>query len=241
MKTFRSKIGPLVEQPYFSLSDIENTCTDELEREGFYPDKPERIRIERFIEKRFKISVSYEDTPPGTLGCTHFGPKGVEAIVVSRALEETQTVISRRRVNTTLAHEAGHGIFHAALFGLAAAKDVAPLFGPEFDAATPRILCREEGIPTGDSGEARRNYDGRWWEFQANKALGALLLPRALVIQCLDPLLVGHGTLGEKWLERNRWGDGVRKLVDVFDVNPVVGRLRLQAIFPDVDGKQLTF
>lgn len=240
MRTFRSRSGPFVEQPYFTLDEIERICRDELEKEGKYPDKPEPIRIERFIEKRFKISVRYEDTPPGTLGYTNFGPKGVEAIVVSRPLEQTQTTVSRRRVNSTLAHEAGHGLLHTVLFGLAAAEDIAPLFGPEFDVKSPRILCRDESVPASDQGGARRGYDGRWWEVQANKAMGALLLPRELVIQCLDSLLVAHGSFGEKWLEKNTLEEGARKLVDVFDVNPVVGRLRLQAIFPDADGKQLT-
>lgn len=241
MKTFRSKSGPFLEQPYFELDEIERICTDELEKEGFYPNKPEPIRIERFIEKRFKVSARYEDTPPGTLGYTKFGPKGVEAIIVSRSLESTQTTVSRRRMNTTLAHEAGHGLLHTASFVLAAANDVTPLFGGEFDTKAQRILCRDENISGGEQQTQRRNYDGRWWEVQANKAMGALLLPRELVVQCLETVLVTRGSFGEKWLEQNRREEAVRKIAEVFDVNPVVGRFRLQAIFPEGDGDQLTF
>lgn len=241
MKTFRSKSGPFTEQPFFTIEEIERTCTDELEKEGLYPDKPEPIRIERFIEKRFKVSPCYEDVPAGVLGYTKFGPNGVEAVIVSRSLEENKAPQSRRRVNTTLAHEAGHGLLHAVLFALAAAEDVAPLFGAEFDAKSPRILCRDEDVSGSERPRtAGRGYDGRWWEHQANKAMGALLLPRDLVIQSLDSLLASSGSFGEKRLERNRWEEGVRKLSDVFDVNPVVGRIRLQVMFPDADGRQLT-
>jgi hypothetical protein len=143
-------------------------------------------------------------------------------------------------MNTTLAHEAGHGLLHTALFVLAAANDVKPLFGGEFDVKTQRILCRDENISGGEQRTTKRSYDGRWWEVQANKAMGALLLPRELVVQCLDTVLVARGNLGEKWLEQNRREDAVRRIVDAFDINPVAGRLRLQTIFPEGDEDQLT-
>ena len=240
MKTFRSKSGPFLEQPYFTPDEIERICTDELQKEGLYPAKPEHIRIERFIEKRFKVSPRYEDIPAGVLGYTKFGPHGVEAVVISRSLEENKTPSSRRRVNTTLAHEAGHGLLHTVLFSLAAAEDVAPLFGGEFYSKAQRILCRDEDISGREQQVVRRGYDGCWWEVQANKAMGALLLPRDLVIKCIDDMLVTRGSFNEKWLEQDRREKAVQRLVDIFDVNPVVGRFRLQAIFPDLDGRQLT-
>ena len=36
----------------------------------------------------------------------------------------------------------------------------------------------------------------RWWEFQANKAMGALLLPKALVGKAREPFLEAQGMLG---------------------------------------------
>ncbi len=240
MKTFRSKSGPFLEQPYFTLNEIERICTDELQKEELYPDHPEHIRIERFIEKRFKVTPRYEDIPAGVLGYTKFGRNGVEAVIISRAIEENKTPSSRRRVNTTLAHEAGHGLLHTVLFSLAVAEDVAPLFGGEYDPKAQRILCRDEEISGGEQRVAKRGYDGRWWEVQANKAMGALLLPRELVIKCIDDVLVTRGSFGAKCLEQDQREKAVQKLVDVFDVNPVVGRLRLQAIFPDSDEHQLT-
>ncbi|MBU2573539.1 MAG: hypothetical protein KKH28_05625 [Elusimicrobia bacterium] len=207
---------------------------------SLYPDNPEPIRIDRFIEKRFNISPKYEVLPPGVLGYTQFGSQ-VEAIVVSQSLAEDQTPVSRRRVNTTLAHEAGHGFLHAYLFMLASAKDITPFLTKEFDVDSHRILCRDDIIHGTEQGGARRRYAGRWWEFQANKAMGALLLPRELVIKCLDTLLVDRGSFGEKWLTPGQREAAAQKLVSAFDVNPIVGRLRLQTLYPEGDEQQLTF
>ncbi len=241
MKTFRCNSGPFSEQPYFTPEEFEQICRDELQKAGLYPDKPEPIRIERFIEKRFSITPRYEDMPDGVLGYIRFGPMGVESIVVSRALSEEQTAVARRRLNTTLAHEAGHGLLHAHLFALAASHDVVPLFSPEYDVEAQRILCRDAVIPGGTQVAAGRRYDGRWWEFQANKAMGALLLPRDLVVKCLNALLVPRGTFGEMWIKPEQREVAVQKLVSTFDVNPVVGRLRLEELFPKADEQQLTF
>src|ERR1700751_5345024 len=75
------------------------------------------IRIERFVEKEFKTALRYEDLGPDNLGCTIFNSSGaVEAILVSRSLEEQNTIPARRRVRSTVAHEAGHGLLHGSLF-----------------------------------------------------------------------------------------------------------------------------
>src|SRR3989338_2599338 len=241
MKTFRSKHGPFLDQPYFEFKEIERICLNELQNVGLLPQTPGAIRIERFIEKRFNIVPIYDDVPSEVLGYTRFGAKGVEAIIVSRDLEEKWDEVSRRRANTTLAHEAGHGLLHTDLFSLVHSDDVATLFGPEFDASTLRILCRDENIAGGRQEISQGRYDGRWWEFQANQAMSALLLPCSLVIQCVDSFLVNQGMLGGKVLEEVRREEAVRQVSAVFDVNPVVGRIRLQEIFPIGDAHQLTF
>ena len=239
MRTHRSNVGPFAERPYFTQDDIERISLDELEKVSLLPTTPEPIRIERFIEKRFDVRASYEDTPPGVLGYTLFGPKGVESVIVSRALEQDTSKVSQRRVNTTLAHEAGHGLLHAHLFALATAEDVISLFNGELEKNTPRILCRDGTVAGGQEGA--RRYDGRWWELQANQVMGALLLPRDLVLVALRSRLVDRGSFGEKTLEEANRELAARELSEVFDVNPVVARIRLGQIFPPQDSKQLTF
>jgi hypothetical protein len=233
MKTFRSKAGPLPERPYYKLSEIETICTDALRDEGLYPEKPEPIRIERFIEKRFHLRVDYRDLPDGLLGYTAFGPRGVQEVVVSRALVENGDRVAERQANSTLAHEAGHGLLQGHIIALAGDR-VGTLFNSEVDPKKPAILCRDPR-PQG-----ARGYDGRWWEFQANQAIGALLLPKPFVIEALSGHLSTSGAFGRQNLPPERRERAVREVAQVFDVNPAVARIRLEDVFPEAESGQLT-
>ena len=73
-------------------------------------------RIERFIEKKFGLIPEYLSLPAGVLGYTVFGPSHPTRMVIDRGLAETDSIVAQRRINTTLAHEAGHCIFHTQLF-----------------------------------------------------------------------------------------------------------------------------
>ena len=138
MKSYMNTVGPFRERPFYTQSDIENMCLDELSRAELLPSKPAPIRIERFIEKRFKVSPSYEDLPDGVLGLTKFTDKGVREIVVSRALEEEGSEVAERRIRTTLGHETGHGLLHSHLFVLALNEQ--PMFGDFSDPKKPKVL-----------------------------------------------------------------------------------------------------
>jgi hypothetical protein len=228
MKSFRS--GPSSKQPYFTPSQIDQICCDELRKEVLFPGAPEAIRIDRFIEKRFRVSPQYEDLPAGVLGFTRFSKDGVKAVVISAALDAEGGKVAERRVRTTMAHEAGHGLLHAHLF----AFDEIPLHLFDQDSHSgDQILCR--GVQ-GDEQTTGR-YDGRWWEFQANRAMGGLLCPRPLVQEAMKPFLVPSGLLGVEILDESRRETSVRTLADIFDVNPVVARIRVSELFPAETGQ----
>src|SRR6266550_2761460 len=143
MKSYRPTSGPFAERPFYELKEIEGICAEELHGVGLYPARPEPVRVERFIEKRFRVSPTYEELPDGVLGYTRFNRDGVEAIVVSCALCEEGTRAAERRINTTLAHEGGgHGLLHAYLFVLGA--DTRSLFAGDADIGSTRILCRDD-------------------------------------------------------------------------------------------------
>lgn len=239
MKTVRAKSGPFAERPYYELGEIERICTEELLAVGLYPTRPEPVRVERFIEKRFHISPAYETLPKGVLGYTRFNGDGVEAIVVSRALCDEGGRTAERRVSTTLAHEgAGHGLLHAYLFVVD--TPATSLFDQGADVGSGRILCRDDSV--GDRGkDVRPSYSGRWWEFQANQAMGAFLLPRRLVEESLERMLERRGTLGHPVLPAASRTRAAGLLAQVFDVNPVVARIRLCELYPEHEERQLTF
>ena len=108
--------GPFTERSYLPTSRIEQLCEDALRSVGLYPDVPSATRIERFIEKKFSLTPEYDALPTGVLGYTVFGPLGPIGMVVNRGLAEADSRVAQRRISTTLAHEAGHCLFHAHLF-----------------------------------------------------------------------------------------------------------------------------
>jgi hypothetical protein len=232
MKIMRGGAGRFPERPYFSDREIEKLCVDELRKVGLYPSHPGPVRIERFIEKRFKVSPTYADLPDGVLGFTKFDANGVREIVIAASLEGPEGTPTERRLRATLAHEGGHGLMHAHLFALGTKP--ASLFG-DGDSA-PKILCRDmlgETQPT-------HGYDGRWWELQANKAIGGLLMPRSLVEEAIRSFTAPLGSLGQVTIPETNRDAAVRELANIFNVNPVVARIRLADIFPAEESGQLT-
>jgi hypothetical protein len=215
--------GPFPFQLYFEdLGEIDEICLEALERQSLLPSEPAPIRIERFVEKEFKTTLRYEDLGPDNLGCTIFNSfGGVEAIVVSRSLEEQNTTPARRRARSTVAHETGHGLLHGSLF-----------IGDNFPGGggnQRRILCRSEDILV----ERDRPYRGRWWEFQANQAIGSLLLPRSLMNVFCDQCGIGVDSSGSLMLVSSERESLAKRAAVTFDVNPIVARIRLNSLFPE--------
>lgn len=232
MKTVYSKTGPFLERPHFKVSEIEEMCAGELRSVGLYPSRPEPTRIERFIEKRFGLSPTYETVPDGVLGFTRFGADGVREIVIAADLEADEGTPGERRLRATLAHEAGHGLMHAYLFCLGSKPT--SLFGDSDE--SPKILCRDV------QGEAKvtRGYDGRWWEFQANQAIGGLLMPRRLVEQVLQSFTRSVGSFGQVAVPEGKKEAVIGELSKTFNVNPAVARIRLSDMLPSENERQLS-
>jgi Zn-dependent peptidase ImmA (M78 family) len=168
--------------------------------------------------------------PDGVLGFTRFGKDGVKAVVISETLDQDKSQVAARRVRTTIAHEGGHGLLHSHLFAL----DDIPLHLFDRDSHSgDQILCRDVH---GDDKKIHR-YDGRWWEVQANRAMGSLLCPKPLVLEAIKPHLSSAGLLDTQVLEESPREAAVRALADIFDVNPVVTRIRLADLYPTQTGQ----
>jgi hypothetical protein len=208
-------------QLYFDdLGEIDDICLEALKKQSLLPPTPAPIRIERFVEKQFKTALRYEDLGPGILGCTVFNSSGaVDAILVARSLEEQNTIPARRRTRSTVAHEAGHGLLHGSLY----IDDNFPDRGEK----QRRILCRSEDILV----ETKSSYRGRWWEFQANQAIGSLLLPRPLMDALLDESEIEIDSSETRILTPTQRESLAKKAAVTFDVNPIVARIRLDSLF----------
>ena len=232
MKTIRTSTGPFSERPHFEPAEIDRTCLEQLRKSGLYPSKPEPIRIDRFIEKRFGVVPTYDDLPDGVLGYTEFGKSGVRAIVVSRTLGDETGQTAERRVRSTLAHEAGHGFLHGHLFALD--QPTPNLFSKDVCQGR-QILCRQVlDVQTGNTGQ-----NPYWSEYQANRTIGGLLLPRGLVAAALKPYMVSVGKLGGLVLDSARISEAIRLLSETFDVNPVVARYRIDDLYSAENSGQM--
>lgn len=236
MRTYRSNSGPFLEKPFYGPADFESICVDALRSVELFPASPSPVRIDRFIEKRFKVQPTYAPLPAGVLGFTRFGAKGVEEIVVSQALDEEGTTSADRRLRTTLAHEGGHGLLHTHLFAFGVRPD--SLFSGELDPNAPKILCRDDVQTGGDDAGKKPPY--KWWEYQANQAMGTLLLPQSLVENALETLLEIQGLLGARVLPTAKRESAMRLIAEAFDVNPIVAKYRLEALYPPSAEQQLT-
>lgn len=237
MRSVRASSGPFDERPYYEDSEIEEIALEALRAVELLPKHSEPVRIDRFVEKRFGVVPRYDDLPPGILGFTRFGSGSVEEVVLSRSLSEDGGRVAERRLTSTLAHEAGHMLLHGYLFSLERRQP--SLFLEDVDPTARRILCRTDAVGATTVGSAR--YDGRWWEYQANQMIGPLLIPRPALNEVLRPLLTHRGQMELRTLEDERRGEAVRRLATVFDVNPVVARIRLDKILACSDERQLTF
>lgn len=224
MRTYRAHKGPFVEAIHYTDGDVERIVLEELRAVQLLPLHPEPIRVDRFVEKRFGVAVEPLEMRDGVLGFSEFGPTGVRAVYVAASLDEDRSVPGQRRLRSTIAHEAGHCLLHTHLFAL---PETLPLFSDNSDPNAPKVLCRDFGSDSG----AARPYNGEWWEFQANMAMAHLLLPTPLLREAVTPYLEVVGNLGTIMLSQEQLETAARGLAEVFDVNPVVSRLRLQKLF----------
>jgi hypothetical protein len=56
----------------------------------------------------------------------------------------------------------------------------------------------------------------------------------------LEPYMTAAGALDLPTLDHERRGEAERALAEIFDVNPVVARLRIADLYPLAEGGQLT-
>jgi len=234
VKVFSNRGGVFKQTLFFKPKEMDAMCVQALSEAGLLPAEPQLIRIERFVEKHFECAVAYEEVLEGVLGCTVFEKNGaVKLVAVSPSIDDG-TESGTRRTRSTLEHEGGHCLMHPTLFMETESQMSFGGAHENLDFRERRVLCR-----AGDVAAKAKRYDGRWWEYQANRAIGGLLLPRKLVEACVDPLLEASGGLGLRSLPEDRRNEAERSVASVFDVNPVVARIRLSEMYPESEQMEL--
>jgi hypothetical protein len=233
MLQFRTTSSPFKQQTFYKQVELEFMCLDELRKAELLPLEPEPIRIETFVTKRFGVTPDYSaPLPNGILGLTRFGNSGPTDVFISKSLGEDTSDVGRRRTNATLAHEAGHGLLHGYLFVISGRKGgfslgrCASVADPAsgVDMTDRSFLCRD--VDTNVTGHA-------WWEWQADAMIGPLLMPSPLVGKLLktefDVMMPSLKT-GSISLQSNDVPAILKKMAEIFDVNPAAARIRLEKI-----------
>ncbi len=178
-----SETSPFATTIYLDRSEIDDMCEAALRDAGHLPTEPKPIEIEPFIEGYFRATVDYgTDLGEDVMGFTFFNEKAASKVVGASPRLDDGSKVGERRIRATLGHEAGHCLIHPILF--LPDTDQRSLLGTNIDLANRRILCR-----TQDMKEASRRFDGRWWEYQANCAIGGFLLPwrRLPILRLTEP------------------------------------------------------
>lgn len=242
MQRYRAKSGPFEFVLRFSHEEIDQMCLEALQKAGCLPQTPEPIRIDRFIEKHFTANIIYEDLDPGILGYTAFQQDGsISAVGVSSRLDDGRAA-SERRLRSTLAHEGGHCLLHPSIFMQTEGQVHFDTSGSiNVSLKDRRFLCRDNDVDPAAAKQPAKAYDGRWWEWQANRAIGGFLLPKQLVLAALEPMLAKALVTGSPSLPASSREAASRHLAETFDVNPVVARIRISEMFPDASGRQMEF
>lgn len=177
--TTKRNPGPFLNSFFIADKQIDRIAKACLEAVSLMPTSPGPVAIEKYPERRWRISEDYEDLPPGCLGCAWFSESGLVGLSISRELGEDTSRTGIVRTRSTLAHEIGHGELHAAAYAEKLRFDASQmsLFG-EIQEGRRGFMCREDQIS--------RPRNDEWWEIQANKFMAATLLPKHLLRQVVE-------------------------------------------------------
>jgi len=76
----------------------------------------------------------------------------------------------------------------------------------------------------------QKESKGDWWEFHANRAIGALLMPKQLLPMFLEPFYSQFGTTKLSDLPTKSQRQIIDAASRTFDVNQAVARKRLKLL-----------
>jgi Zn-dependent peptidase ImmA (M78 family) len=228
-----------------SIFDWPMHCEGELEEmvaralmkhRGVLPAEPGPISIDRLIEEMFGFNETYEDLGPGILGEIRFGiedrPLGIRIARRLGDIDPANPSIDHER-RLTLSHECGHGLAHSKLFADKLRRERDPRF-KQFRTEETRIVCHERDINSGTARPAVRSSSDDWLEWEANYLMGALLLPRDLVLSFVRPWLTGRvDGIAPRRLPAGRRSFAIAATATAFQVGEEIAARRLSTLVPN--------
>lgn len=219
MREGKDPTGKMPYRVWYEEDEIDSIMEDELLKSGRrHHDRGSAVDIDSFVEQHLRITPAFVTLPEGVQGATDFTPSGKVTMRICAELSEragNREPGAENLIRTTLAHEAAHVLLHRALF----LKQSEALFSTEVPKGT---LCRDVR-PVG-------SYSGEWWEWQANRGMGALLLPRREMV----PYLSSHTIAFESGDE-----SVLRDVAQKYAVSTQVARYRFEQLSGSANRAQM--
>lgn len=234
MRTSRDVRSPWGQRLWLADDEFESVMDDIRHQAGadtFTEDAG--VDVETVLARVYNPAIDFRPLPRGVLGRTTFLPDGKLTVEISSDLsdEAEHSKVAHRRLRSTVGHECSHIGFHRHLYVV---NDGPGLF-PELR-RDPAVLCYTPTIDNPSQGVSD------WWEYQANRGMAALLLPKALFREQTRGVL---GLLGlasmEEAIAVGRGEAVLDELIRIFDVNRPVIFYRLQqfGFIPDPEQARL--
>lgn len=208
---------------WYALQEIEcimDAARESVPESAFVPLRG--ICVDALAAHACQAEIVAGQLPPNVLGAVAASGAGSFVITLEEQLARAarHSTVARRRLRATIAHECAHVLLHRER--LAGRADVG--------VASPATLCRTPSVEPSAAAQLPRSH-GDPLEFQANRGMSALLLPRNLFESELDRVLLDNGMESfSVALCFQREKPVVQALANVFDVNPIMILLRLQAL-----------
>lgn len=224
MRCYRDAKSPWGEGIWYDDREFAEIMDELRERAGHdIFVQGEGVDVEAMLLRLYGLSPDVRDLGEDVLGRTIFHRDGRLELEISRDLtnEAEASTVGRRRLRSTLAHECAHIALHRHLYVLDESK---PLF-PEMSSKPPGFLCRVTAID--DKGRFASTRE--WWEYQANRGMASLLLPRGLIRDHLSRILDEQGFDNMNGALKS--GEGatvIQEVMAVFDTSFEMTLYRLQ-------------
>ena len=225
MRTTRDPLSPWGERIWYDEADFDSIMDEVRGRATASFEAGRGVDVDAILEQVYGVTPDFGDVEAGCLGRTLFHPNGELEVLISRQLSNKAhvSIVDRRRLRSTLAHECAHIALHQHLH-------VTPAMGQLFpDAApprSPRVLCRMQTIE-----EPHRSGQTEWWEYQANRGMASLLLPKTLLTRQVGESLRLLGLKGmREALANGSTKEVLRDLMATFDVSMEMTVYRLQGL-----------
>lgn len=225
MRYTRDTTGRFDQRPHFDPEEIENLCQNALfdfigKTVGTVQHPISTDILTKFIESLTEdldlfTNMADYNLADGVEGFTEYSFNSKPSVYINQRLSLHDYL--KTRLRTTLSHETGHVILHGPLF--------------KEDSQCRLLRSTEEWAKPSPTTIAQRAASRDWMEWQANYAMGALLMPRDAVKELTSWYGQKYGFQPPFHLRTGHAQDLIKHTAKRFFVSNDAAEVRLKHLF----------